>query len=62
MSTVPEVIVARARGLRCVGFSTITNPAAGLSLEPLSHEDVLRVGKEVGDSLGSLVKGLVGRL
>lgn len=62
MSTVPEVIVARARGLRCVGFSTITNPAAGLSAEPLSHLDVLRVGKEVGDSLGSLVKGLVGRL
>jgi len=62
MSTVPEVIVARARGLRCVGFSTITNPAAGLSAEPLSHEDVLRVGKEVGDSLGRLVKGLVGRL
>jgi purine-nucleoside phosphorylase len=62
MSTVPEVIVARARGLRCVGFSTITNPAAGLSAAPLSHEDVLRVGKEVGDSLGRLVKGLVGRL
>ncbi len=62
MSTVPEVIVARARGVRCVGFSTITNPAAGLSAEPLSHEDVLRVGQEVGDSLGRLVKGLVGRL
>jgi len=62
MSTVPEVIVARARGLRCVGFSTITNPAAGLSAEPLSHQDVLRVGKEVSDSLGRLVKGLVGRL
>jgi purine-nucleoside phosphorylase len=59
MSTVPEVIVARARGMRCVGFSTITNPAAGLSTEPLSHEDVLRVGKAVGDSLGRLVKGLV---
>ena len=59
MSTVPEVVVARARGMRCVGFSTITNPAAGLSAEPLSHEDVLRVGKAVGDSLGRLVKGLV---
>ncbi|MGH7538626.1 MAG: purine-nucleoside phosphorylase [Gemmatimonadales bacterium] len=62
MSTVPEVIVARARGMRCVGFSTITNPAAGLSAEPLSHEDVLRVGKEVGVTLGRLVKGLVRKL
>lgn len=62
MSTVPEVIVARARGMRCVGFSTITNPAAGLSAAPLSHEDVLRVGKEVSDTLGGLIKGLVGKL
>ena len=62
MSTVPEVIVARARGMRCVGFSTITNPAAGLSAAPLSHEDVLRVGREVADSLGRLVKGLVRKL
>jgi purine-nucleoside phosphorylase len=59
MSTVPEVIAARARGIRCVGFSTITNLAAGLSTEPLSHADVLRVGQEVGDSLGRLVKALV---
>lgn len=62
MSTVPEVIAARARGIRCVGFSTITNPAAGLSAEPLSHEEVLRVGREVGDSLGRLVTGLVRQL
>jgi purine-nucleoside phosphorylase len=62
MSTVPEVIAARARGMRCVGFSTITNPAAGLSAEPLSHADVLRVGKAVGESLGRLVRGLIGTL
>ena len=30
MSTVIEVIAARAAGLRCLGFSTITNPAAGV--------------------------------
>jgi purine-nucleoside phosphorylase len=62
MSTVPEVIAARARAMRCVGFSTITNPAAGLSAEPLSHADVLRVGKAVGESLGRLVRGLIGTL
>jgi len=35
MSTVPEVVTARAAGLRCLGFSLITNRAAGLSLEPV---------------------------
>src|SRR5213592_102772 len=44
MSTVPEVIVARARGMRCLGFSSITNAAAGLSAAPLSHEEVLAAG------------------
>src|SRR5205823_12904387 len=33
MSTVPEVIAARARGVRCLGFSSITNTAAGLSAQ-----------------------------
>ena len=62
MSTVPEVIVARARGLRCLGFSTITNLAAGISPTMLSHQEVLEVGRQVGDALGSIVKGVVARL
>jgi len=62
MSTVPEVIVARARGLKCLGFSTITNFAAGLSSTVLSHQEVLEVGRQVGDALGSIVQGVVGRL
>src|SRR2546423_15056185 len=41
MSTVPEVIVARSRGLRCLGFSSFTNPAAGITGVALSHEEVL---------------------
>ena len=40
MSTVVEVIAARARGVRCLGFSTITNPAAGITGERLSHDEV----------------------
>ena len=62
MSTVPEVIVARARGLKCLGFSTITNLAAGISPTVLSHQEVLEVGRQVGDALGAIVQGVVARL
>lgn len=61
MSTVPEVLAARARGLRCLGFSSITNPAAGLG-EPLSHAEVLEVGAAVARSLGVVVRGVLRRL
>jgi purine-nucleoside phosphorylase len=62
MSTVPEVIAARARGMRCLGFSTITNLAAGISPTKLSHTEVLEVGKQVGQSLGTLIQGVLRRL
>src|SRR2546422_9699972 len=45
MSTVPEVIAARARGVRCLGFSSITNVAAGLTTNKLSHLEVLEAGE-----------------
>ncbi|HEY6109328.1 MAG TPA: purine-nucleoside phosphorylase [Gemmatimonadales bacterium] len=59
MSTVPEVIVARARGMRCLGFSTITNLAAGISPTKLSHAEVLDVGRQMGQSLAAIVRGVV---
>jgi len=62
MSTVPEVIVARARGLKCLGCSTITNLAAGISPTALSHQEVLEVGQQVGLALGTIVKGVLRRL
>jgi purine-nucleoside phosphorylase len=62
MSTVPEVIAARARGVRCLGFSTITNLAAGISPAKLSHQEVLEVGRQVGVALATIVKGVVRQL
>jgi purine-nucleoside phosphorylase len=59
MSTAVEVIVARARGLRCLAFSTITNPAAGTTHERLDHADVVRVTREFADDLERLVEGVV---
>lgn len=38
MSTVPEIILARFLGLRCAAISVVTNMAAGLGNEPISHE------------------------
>ena len=62
MSTVPEVIVARARGIRCLGFSSITNVAAGLSAAPLSHEEVLAAGTQVAGQLATLIRGVLVKL
>jgi len=62
MSTVPEVIVARARGMKCLGFSIVTNPAAGLSGANLSHQEVLDVGMKAGAKLGDLIVETVRQL
>ncbi len=62
MSTVPEVIAARARGVRCLGFSSITNVAAGLSAQKLSHLEVLEAGKQISGQLEQLIRGELRRL
>ncbi|MEZ4696304.1 MAG: purine-nucleoside phosphorylase [Rhodothermales bacterium] len=61
MSTVPEVIQAVYLGMKVLGISTITNRAAGLGDDRLSHEDVLEVGRRVGADLKRLVSGIVRR-
>jgi len=62
MSTVPEVIAARARGLKCLGISTITNAAAGLGGATLSHAEVLETADKVKGDLARLVRGIVAAL
>jgi purine-nucleoside phosphorylase len=59
MSTVPEVVVARAIGMRVAGVSCITNMACGISLHPLSHEEVLETGRAVGAQFRALVTEFV---
>jgi purine-nucleoside phosphorylase len=62
MSTVVEVIAARARGIRCLGFSVVTNLASGLSPTKLNHEEVLETAKRVSNELGRLVEGVIAGL
>jgi len=60
MSTVLEIIAARHMGVRCLGFSLVSNPAAGVTDDPLDHDDVLRVGREAAGRLGALLRALLG--
>jgi purine-nucleoside phosphorylase len=62
MSTVVEVVAARARGIRCLGFSVVTNLASGLSPAKLNHEEVLETAKRVSAELGGLIEGVIERL
>jgi purine-nucleoside phosphorylase len=62
MSTVPEVLVARAIGIRCLGISCITNLAAGIGKEKLAHDEVMEVGARVRDRLAALVRGVLPRI
>jgi len=58
MSTIPEVLVARAAGVRVLGVSLISNPAAGYSAAPLTHAEVLAAGEAASGSLRRLLIGV----
>ncbi|MFT4232792.1 MAG: purine-nucleoside phosphorylase [Leucobacter sp.] len=62
MSTALEAIAARHAGLEVLGLSLITNPAAGMGGEPLSHEEVLAEGKAAEPRLAELLSRIVARL
>ncbi|HMV33183.1 MAG: purine-nucleoside phosphorylase [Gemmatimonadales bacterium] len=62
MSTVPEVVAARAAGLAVLGVSVITNWAAGLGATPLSHAEVMAAADAAGARLVRLVTGVVARV
>jgi purine-nucleoside phosphorylase len=62
MSTVPEVIVASHMGARVIGISCITNQAAGITGEPLSHEEVTATAARVRGEFEGLLDGIVAKL
>ena len=59
MSTVIEVIAARSRRMKVLGFSTVTNLAAGRVVGKLSHAEVMEVAAHVGDRVGRLMEGVI---
>lgn len=59
MSTVPEVLVARALGVRVLGVSLITNLAAGLAVDEQTHTEVLATAAEAGERFGRLLRGVL---
>jgi purine-nucleoside phosphorylase len=61
MSTVLEAIAARAAGLEVFGLSLVTNLAAGVTGEPLNHEEVLEAGRASAGRMGGLLRSLVER-
>lgn len=62
MSTVPEVIVARHTGLKVLGISCISNMAAGILDQPLSHDEVIETTEKVRANFLNLVKSIVEKI
>jgi len=62
MSTVLEVIAARHAGLAVLGLSLVANHAAGVTGEPLRHEDVTRAAAAGADAMGRLAAAVVAGL
>ena len=62
MSTTLEAIAAREAGLEVLGISLVTNPAAGITGEPLNHEEVLEAGKAAATRMGDLLCAIVPEL
>lgn len=59
MSTVPEVIIARHANMNVLGISCISNMAAGIMDQPLSHDEVMETTERVKEQFLSLIKEII---
>ena len=59
MSTVPEAIAARHQGMRVLGISCITNFAAGMTDEPINHQEVMETGARAADVFRELLRRII---
>jgi len=62
MSTVHETIAARALGAQVLAVSLVTNAAAGMTGQPLNHDEVLAAGRQSATRTGSLLASVISRL
>ncbi|GAC1431135.1 MAG: purine-nucleoside phosphorylase [Thermoanaerobaculia bacterium] len=62
MSTVPEVIAMSHMNIPCLGFSCITNMAAGILKGKLGHEEVMETGKRVEKQFTQLILGVLAKM
>ncbi|MBS1852004.1 MAG: purine-nucleoside phosphorylase [Acidobacteria bacterium] len=62
MSTISEVIAARHMGIEVLAISCVTNMAAGILDQPLSHEEVLETGERVKQQFEALLRAVLPRL
>ena len=62
MSTALEAIAAREAGMEVLGISLVTNLAAGISGEPLNHEEVLEAGQAAAARMGALLGAVLPRI
>lgn len=62
MSTVPEAIAARHTGMKVLGISCITNMAAGMTDDPINHEEVMETGARVAEIFKELLRRIIVRI
>jgi len=62
MSTVAEVIAARHMGLKVLAISCVTNMAAGILDQPLSHAEVMETGERVKSTFEALLRAVLPRV